>query len=195
MDRGLRCWGLEAPDAPELSPVALHLVGEGALGTTESLGNGAVRDLPVRLPHLNNGISLRVELTQTGKETVEQVAVCYDALNGRGLVGNHVQQSIFAVLPDGDVQRSLVAGTLVLTDEAVAVASPDIFLGADAAPVGLCLHADAGHLTVVGVADFLADGNLGLGAAVVDKGLVFFRVVFHKIDSFGCGIRRSRFRP
>lgn len=37
--------------------------------------------------------------------------------------------------------------------------------------------------------------NLGLGVTVVDEGLVFFRFVFYKIDSFGCGIRRSRFRP
>lgn len=33
--------GLVASDAPELRPVLLHLVGEGALGPTERLGNTA----------------------------------------------------------------------------------------------------------------------------------------------------------
>ena len=36
---GRESWGLEAPDTPELRPVLLHLVGEGALGPTEGLGN------------------------------------------------------------------------------------------------------------------------------------------------------------
>ena len=48
-------------------------------------------------------------------------------------------------------------------------------------------------LAVVGAADFLADWDLFAGGAVIDKGMVFFCVVFIKIDSFGCGIRRSRF--
>lgn len=173
-------WGLEAPDAPELGSVALHLVGEGTLGPTEGLGDGAVGDLPVCLPHTYNGIRVGVKLTQTGEKAVEQVAVGDDALDGRGLVRHHVQQGVLAVLSNGDVQRGYVAGAVVLTNEAVAVACPYVLLRANASPVGLFFHADAGRLSIVGVADFLGNWNLGLGAAVVDEGLVFFRVVFHK---------------
>ena len=173
-------WGLKAPDAPKLGAVLLHLVCEGALGPTKGLGNGAVGDIPVCLPHSDDGVRVRVKLTQTGEEAVEQVAVSHDALDGRGLVLNHVQHGVLAVLTDGNIQRSHVAGATVLADEAVSVTDPDFTLRADALPVGLRLHADAGCLAVVGVADFLGNGNLGLGAAVVDEGLVFFRVVFHK---------------
>ena len=52
---------------------------------------------------------------------------------------------------------------------------------------------ETGEETVKQVADFLADRALLAGGAVIDKGMVFFCVVFIKIDSFGCGIRRSRF--
>lgn len=46
--------------------------------------------------------------------------------------------------------------------------------------MSLLLHPDAGCLTVVGVADFLVDRDFLAGGAVVDKGMVFFCVVFHK---------------
>ena len=170
----------ESSNAPELGAVPPHLVSEGALRSTEGFGDGAVGDLPIFLPHADDGVGLRVKLAQTGEEASEQVAVCHDALNGRSLVGNHVQQSVLAVLPDGNVQRSLVSGALMLTGQAVSVTGPDILLRADAASVGLCLHTDAGRLAVVGIADFLADRNLGLGLAVVDKWLVVFGF-FHQI--------------
>ena len=179
--------GLVASDAPELRPVLLHLVGEGALGPTERLGNGAVGDFVVVHPHSDDGVRIGVKLPQTGEETVEQVAVGDDALDGRGLIRNHVQQGTLAVLADGNVQRSHVAGTTVLTDEAVSVTDPDFTLRADALPVGLRLHADAGSLVVVDVADFLGDRNLLSSGANVDERLVFIKST--PLD----GIQQSRF--
>lgn len=73
---------------------------------------------------------------------------------------------------------------MVLTNEAVAVTGSDLALRADAAPMSLLLHPDAGCLAVVGVADFFADRNLLTGGAVVDKGLLLIVVLCRKIFSF-----------
>lgn len=121
----------------------------------------------------DDGVRIGVELPETGEEAVKQVAVCNDALNGRSLRRNHVHQGVLAIFTNGNVQRSEVAGTTVLANEAVAVTGPDLALRADAASMSLLLHSDAGCLVVVGVADFLADRNLLTGGAVVDKGMVF----------------------
>lgn len=51
MVRGPGVLGLVSTDAPKLRPILLHLVGEGALGSTEGLGNGAVGDVVVVHPH------------------------------------------------------------------------------------------------------------------------------------------------
>ena len=69
---GRESWGLEAPDTPELRPVLLHLVGEGALGPTEGLGNGAVGDVAVVHPHGDDGVRIGVKLPKTGEEAVKQ---------------------------------------------------------------------------------------------------------------------------
>lgn len=162
-----------APDTPELRTVLLHLVGEGALRPTEGLGNGAVGDVVVVHPHGDDGVRIGVKLPETGEEAFKQVAVCNDALNGRSLRRNHVHQGILAIFTDGNVQRSQVARTTVLTNEAVAVTGPDLALRADAAPMILLLHPDAGYLPVVFVADFLADRNLLTGGAVIDERVLF----------------------
>lgn len=181
---GRESWGLEAPDAPELRPVLLHLVGEGALGPTEGLGNGAVGDVAVVHPHGDDGVRIGVKLPKTGEEAVKQVTVCNNALDGRSLRRNHVHQGVLAILTDGNVQRSQVAGTTVLANEAVAVTGPDLALRADAASMSLLLHPDAGCLAVLGVAGFLADRNLLTGGAVIDKGMILIVILCHKIFSF-----------
>lgn len=89
---GRECWGLIVPDAPELRPILLHLVGEGALGPTEGLGNGAVGDVVVVHPHGDDGVRIGVKLPKTGEKAVKQVAVCNNALDGRSLRRKHVHR-------------------------------------------------------------------------------------------------------
>lgn len=171
---------LVAPDAPELRPVLPHLVGEGTLGPTEGLGDGAVGDLVVVHPHGDDGVRVGVKFPQAGEEAVKQVAVCNDALNGRSLRRNHVQQSVLAIFTDGNVQRGQVVGTTVLAGEAVSITGPDLTLGTDAVSVSLLPHTDAGGLPVVFVTDFFSDRDFLAGSADVDERLAFFCIAFHK---------------
>ena len=103
--------------------------------------------------------------------------------------GQGVGRDVAAVQPQHTGHRIpesalSVPAISVLTDKAVAVTGPDFALRADAASMSLLLHPDAGCLTVVGVADFLADRDFLTGGAVVDKGLLLIVVLCHKIFSF-----------
>jgi hypothetical protein len=183
---------LEVPDAPELRAIPFHLVGEGALGPAEGFGDGTVRDLVIVLPHGDHGICIGVKLPQAGKKAIKQVAVCNDALNGWSVRRNHVQKSVLSVLTDGDIQRNQVSKTPMLANEAVAVTDPDLTLRAEAVSVGLLPHTDAGCFAIAGIADFPRNRDFFTGGAYVDERLILV-IDLHKIVSFGCGIRRSRF--
>lgn len=98
--------GTSNPGCAGARPVLLHLVGESALGPTEGLGNGAVRDAVIVYPHSDDGVRIGVELPEMGKEAVKRIAVCNDALNGRSFRRNHVHQDVLAIFTDRNVQRS-----------------------------------------------------------------------------------------
>ena len=59
---GRELWGLVAPDAPELRPLLSHLVSESVLGSTEGLGNGAVRNAVVVHPHGDDGVCVWIKV-------------------------------------------------------------------------------------------------------------------------------------
>lgn len=57
---------------------ALHLVGKGALLTTERLCDLAVRDFRVVEAHLDDTVGIRIKLAETGDQALQQIAVSVD---------------------------------------------------------------------------------------------------------------------
>ena len=60
---------LVAGNPAQVSAILLHLIREGLLRATELSGDCPIEDaLRMILPKLNDGIGLRIKLTQSGKE-------------------------------------------------------------------------------------------------------------------------------
>ena len=177
---------LVAGNPAKVGAVLLHLISESLLRATELSGDGTVGDaLRMILPKRNDGIGLWVKLTQTGKELLQQHAVCDDLVHRLAGIRDIIADGTVAVR-ERLIQRRCVARSVVLAADAVAVALPYLTVWTHAAPVILLLVADAVGFLIEGVVLRLGDRHLRAGAANVDEiGLLFTLVVilFHNETS------------
>ncbi len=160
---------LVAGDPAKVGTILLHLICEGLLRATEFSGDGAVGDtLRMILPKLDDGIGLRIEFTQSGKELLQKHAVGDDFLHLLAAVGDIVAEGAVAVRKRL-IQRSDVASRVILAAYAIAVAFPDEAVRAHAPSVILLLVADAVGFLIESVVLRLADRYLLAGATNIDE--------------------------
>ena len=81
----------------KLRIVALHLVGEGTLWTTEGFRYFAVRNFRVIKTHLNDKVCIGIKLTKTGYKVFQKVMIRYNGLNGRPIIRNIIREGTVTV--------------------------------------------------------------------------------------------------
>ena len=139
----------------KLGVVALHLVGKGALRATEGFRNLTIRNLRIVEAHLDNAVCVRVKLTETGNEVLQQIAVSVDIFYRRFAVRDVIAEGTVAIrerLVEGDS-----IGSVILTQIALTITFPKIMLRAHAATVILFPVANTPDLRVKGSVLFLCD--------------------------------------
>ncbi len=170
---------LIAGNPAQVGAILLHLIREGLLRATEFSCNSTVGDaLRVILPKLNDGISLWVELAQSGKELLQQHAVGDDFLHRLAAVGNIVTEGAVAIR-ERLIQRSNVTCCMVFAADAVAVTFPDEAVRTHAPAVILFLVTNTVGFLIEGVVLFLSDRHLFAGASNVDKIGLLIVIVLH----------------
>ena len=167
----------------KLGAILLHLVSKGALRSAEGFGDLTVGDtFRVILPKLNDGIGLRVELTQAGKELLQQHTVCDDFIHRLAAVGDIVAEGTVAVRKRL-IQRSDVARRVIFAAYAIAVAFPDEAVRAHAPAVILLLVADAVGFLIESIVLRLGDWHFLAGAANVNEIGLLIVVILHNETS------------
>ncbi len=170
---------LIASNPAQVGAILLHLIREGLLRATEFSCNGTVGDaLRVILPKLDDGIGLRIKLTQSGKELLQQHAVGDDFLHRLTAVGNIVAEGAVAIR-ERLIQRSDVARRMIFAADAVAVTFPYEAVRTHAPAVILLFVADTVSFLIKGIVLFLGDRYLLAGAANVDEIGLLIVVVLH----------------
>lgn len=120
------------------------------------------------IPKLNDGVGFRVELTQSGKELLQQHAVCDNILHRLAAVGNIVTEGAVAVR-ERLIQRGDVACRMILAADTIPSTLPDEAVRAHTPAVVLLLVTDAGRFSIEGIVLLLCDRNLLTGVADVDE--------------------------
>ena len=177
---------LTTVDFVQFGTDAIHLIGEGALLTAQSLSNGTVGDFVVGHPHGDNTVGVRVKFTKALEKLLKQNAVLVNLLHAGVFIREHVHEGI-AGFGVGRFERKLLITKVVFAVFTIAIAGPDKLLRALAAVVILFLLTDGtGHAIEVmklllGARDFFLEGT------TVDKAGVVFTLIFfvcHAIFSF-----------
>ena len=166
-------------DPAKVSTILLHLIREGLLRATELSGDCPVGDsLRVILPKLNDCISLRVELTQSGKELLQQHTVGDDFIHRLAVVRDIVTEGTVAIRARL-IQRSGIACRVIFAADTVTVAFPDEAVRAHTPAVILLLVVDAVSFLIEGVVLFPGDRHPLASAANVDEIVLLIVVVLH----------------
>ena len=169
----------------QVGAILLHLIREGLLRATELSCDGAVGDtLRMILPKLNDGIGLRIKLTQSAKELLQQHAVGDDFLHRLTAVRDIVTEGAVAIW-ERLIQRSNVARCMVFAADTVTVALLDEAVRAHAPAVILLFVANTVSFLIERVVLFLGDRYLLAGATNVNKvSLLIFIVLHDKTSDF-----------
>ena len=84
-------------DPMKLCANALHLVCKGALLTSESLCNLAIRNFWIVETHLDDTVSIRVKFAETSNEMFQKIMIRDNGFNGRPIIRNIIREGAFTV--------------------------------------------------------------------------------------------------
>nr|DAT74197.1 MAG TPA: hypothetical protein [Caudoviricetes sp.] len=135
--------------------ITLHLVCKCALRTTEGFRDLAVRDFRIVEAHLNDAICIRIKLSETCDETLQQVTVSNNIFYRRSAVRNVIAEGTVAIR-ERLIKRSGV-WCVILAQITLSVAFPEIAMRAHAATMILLALLCCPDIRVESTVLFLCD--------------------------------------